>query len=49
MQVKTEYLICDTSAGRLLWRSGSEKTRSSKRCLLCSSHVTWNFCKCSFS
>lgn len=46
---ETKYLICDTSAGKLLCRSGSEKTRFSNRCLLCSSHVTWNFFKCSFS
>lgn len=43
------YLICDTRAGKLLWRRGSEKTRFSNRCLLCSSQVTWNFFKCSFS
>lgn len=46
---ETDYLICDTRAGRVLWSSGSEKTRSSNRCLLCSSHVTWNFFRCSFS
>lgn len=34
------YLICDTRAGKLLWRRGSEKTRFSNRCLLCSSQVT---------
>lgn len=37
------------SAGKLLCKIGSEKTRFSKRCLLCSSQVTWNFWRCSFS
>lgn len=49
VQVQTKYLICDTNAGKLLWRRGSENTRFSNRCLLCSSHVTWNFFRCSFS
>lgn len=43
------YLSCDTSVGKLFCRSGSENTRFSNRCLLCNSHVTWNFFKCSFS
>lgn len=43
------YFRCATSAGKLLCKTGSENTRFSKRCLLCSSHVTWNFWRCSFS
>lgn len=46
---KVSYFSCATSAGKLLCKIDSENTRFSKRCLLCSSHVTWNFWRCSFS